>query len=85
VTDGIQTTDFGFRASLNWRTHEVTTTYLFLDQGMVFLSLVNKIDKKNIRKLFCQDEITQKAIKLIPDYSNSCTCRIKPHLRDKMK
>lgn len=84
VTDGIQTTDFGFRASLNWRTHEVTTTYLVLDQGMTFLSLVNKIDKKNIRKLFCQDEITQKSIKSIPDYSNSCTGRIKPHLRDRV-
>jgi hypothetical protein len=85
VTDGIRTTDFGFRASLNWRTHEVTTTYLVLDQGMAFLSLVNKIDKKNIRKLFCQDEITRQAIKLIPDYSNSCTGGIKPHLRDKMR
>jgi hypothetical protein len=73
VTDGIQTTDFGFRASLNWSTHEVTTTYLVLDQGMAFLSLVNKIDNKNIRKLFCQDEITRQAIKLIPDYSKSCT------------
>jgi hypothetical protein len=73
VTDGIQTTDFGFRASLNWSTHDVTTTYLVLDQSMTFLSLVNKIDNKNIRKLFCQDEITHQAIKLIPDYTNSCT------------
>jgi hypothetical protein len=76
VTDGIQTFDFGFRASVNWQTREVATVYLALDQGMAFLSLVNRTNNRTngrIRELFCQDEITWEAINLISDYRNSCT------------
>ena len=72
VTDGTQTFDFGFRASVNWRTREVSAVYLVLDQCMAFLSLVNHRANGRIRELFCQDDITLRAISLIPDYGNSC-------------
>ena len=72
VTDGTQTFDFGFRASVNWQTSEVASVYLVLDQSMAFLSLFNGITNGVIRELFCQDEITLSAISLIPEYSNSC-------------
>jgi len=72
VTDGTQTFDFGFRASVNWQKHEVATVYLVLDQSMAFLGLVNLQTHGRLRKLFCQDAITRNAISLIPDYSQSC-------------
>lgn len=72
VTDGTEELDFGFCASVNWQTGEVTTAYLVLDQSMSFLSLVNYIKGGLIHELFCQDTITLKAISLIPDYSCSC-------------
>jgi hypothetical protein len=72
VTDGTQTFDFGFRASVNWQNNEVASTYLVLDQNMAFLSLYNYLTNGAIRQIFCQDEITLNAISLIPEYSNSC-------------
>jgi hypothetical protein len=72
VTIGEQTFDFGFRSSVNWKTGEVSSVYLALDQGMSFLSLINHRTSGQIRKLFCQDDITQVAVSAIPDYSNSC-------------
>jgi hypothetical protein len=74
ITNGIQSFDFGFRSSVNWQTVEVATVYLVLDQCMSFLSLVNYLRDGDgiIRRLFCQDTITQRAIELIPDYCISC-------------
>jgi len=72
VTDGEQTFDFGFHASVDWQKNEVASVYLVLDQSMAFLSLVNHATKGRIRSLFCQDRITQSAISKIPDYKNSC-------------
>ncbi len=70
VTDGNEELDFGFRASVMWQTGEVASVYLVLDQSMSFLSLVNRVINGRIRKLFCQDDITLRAIDLIPDYSH---------------
>jgi hypothetical protein len=72
VTDGTQTFDFGFRASVNWELGEIASVYLVLDQSMAFLSLVNRATHGGFRDLFCEDEITSAAISLIPDYMNSC-------------
>lgn len=71
--DGAQEFNYGFRASVNWKTGEVAPVYLVLDQSMAFLSLVNAATSGQIRSLFCQDTIAQTAINLIPDYSGSCT------------
>jgi hypothetical protein len=72
ATDGAGAFDYGLRASVNWQTAEVATVYLVQDQGMSFLSLVNHRLNGRIRDAFCEDEITQRAIDLIPDYGNSC-------------
>jgi len=72
VTDGHERFDFGFCASLNWQTGEVASVYLVLDQSMAFLSLANHRINGHIRELFCQDDITLRAINMIPDYGNSC-------------
>lgn len=73
LLDGIKKIDLGFRASVNWKTGEVSSIYLFLDQSMAFLSIINKIDHGRIRKYFCQDSIIRQAKILIPDYRNSCS------------
>ena len=74
VTDGEQWFDFGFRASVDWKQAQnqepaaVATTYLFLDQSMAFLSLVNEITNGRLRELFHQDEIVKLATAKIADY-----------------
>lgn len=52
VTDGAQSTDFGFRSSVNWRTGQVSTVYLVLDQAMAFLTLANSATGGTIRALY---------------------------------
>ena len=69
---GAQQIDFGFRASVNWEDGPVTHDYLFLDQSMAFLSLVNKRENGIIRRYFCQDLIALRIKARIPDYTNSC-------------
>jgi hypothetical protein len=69
---GGQQLDFGFRASVNWEDGQVTHDYLFLDQSMAFLSLVNKRENGIIRQYFCQDLIALRIKARIPDYTNSC-------------
>lgn len=71
VINGAQQMDFGFRASVSWKTGRVASTYLFLDQSMAFLSLVNQRDQGRIRQHFCQDPIMVQ-VKALPDYRNSC-------------
>jgi cyclic beta-1,2-glucan synthetase len=72
VSDGTKLLDFGFRASVDWRTGKVTPDSLFLDQSMAFLSLVNKLDRGSIRNYICQDPIARRIKARIPDYANSC-------------
>ncbi|NJO15024.1 MAG: hypothetical protein HC877_04530 [Thioploca sp.] len=78
VTDGEQQFDFGFRASVDWeraknkKPDAVATTYLFLDQSMAFLSLVNEITNGRLRELFHQDEMVKSATAQIADYAK-CT------------
>ncbi len=73
--DGAQRIDYGFRASVDWKTSppRVTSLQLFLDQSMGFLGLVNQRDHGQIRRYFCRDAIAQHAKALIPDYQNSCS------------
>lgn len=72
VINGIQQIDFGFRASVSWKKRQVAPYYLFLDQSMAFLSLVNKRTQGSIRRHICQDPVAAQAKQLIPDYANSC-------------
>ena len=72
ASDGNLAYEFGFRASLNWKTGQVATVYLVLDQSMAFLSLVNQSRAGFLRQQFCQDSIMQQAIRTIPDYAESC-------------
>jgi len=60
--------DYGFRASVNWKTKELAFKQLVLDQGMVVLGLANHITKGRLRAVFHKDPIVQNAIRLINDY-----------------
>ena len=73
VTNDNDSSDFGFRSSVNWVTGGMSSVYLVLDQGMSFLSLANYINHDTIQTLFCQDTITFRAVESIPDYKNSCS------------
>jgi hypothetical protein len=68
VTDGKEKYDFGFRASVDWKSKKNASCYLILDQAMAFLSLCNNQTSSLIRKLFSQDKIAIKAVKRISDY-----------------
>ncbi|HNP71681.1 MAG TPA: hypothetical protein PKK15_11245 [Kouleothrix sp.] len=72
ASDGLHTYDYGFRASASWRTGEVATLSLLLDQAMAFLSLANAASGNRIRALFCRDPIAQAATTQIADYAGSC-------------
>lgn len=72
AADGITIYDYGFRDSLLWPARQIAEFYLSLDQGMLFLSLVNHQPPGRIRSWFCLDPIAQAAIKKIPGYTGSC-------------
>jgi hypothetical protein len=66
--DGMRKYDYGFRASVNWKTKELASKQLVLDQAMVILGLANHITKGRLRAIFHKDPIVQNAIRLINDY-----------------
>lgn len=60
---------FGFRDSLNWKTGEVSTNYLSLDQGMLFLSLANALHDGIVWKAVAQEPTVQRGVEAIPDFT----------------
>ena len=60
--------DFGFRDAYDLKSGRVTPNYLVLDQAMLFLSLVNFLERGRIQKLFLSYPPVKDAIPLIPEY-----------------
>jgi hypothetical protein len=72
ASDGTGSFDLGFRSAVNWRTREVSSNQLILEQAMLFLSLCNDLKDDSIRKLFCRDPIAS-ARGLIPEFAATCS------------
>ena len=60
---------FGFRDAIDIESREVTNNYLYLDQGMLFLSLVNFLRADVIRKAGDAESEVKKTKKRISDYN----------------
>lgn len=59
---------FGFRDAIDLSTKEVTSSYLILDQGMLFLSIVNALKDGAIIRWVAQDPAVRKGRELISEY-----------------
>ena len=62
---------YGFRDGVNWVTGEVTDKYLFLDQGMLFLALVNFSEDGLLSKTFGGDPMVVRGKAAIPEYRDA--------------
>lgn len=60
---------FGFRDSVNWKSGQVSPTYLMLDQTMIFLSLANVLYDGVVWKQFEKDPVVRKGLTRIREYS----------------
>jgi hypothetical protein len=60
--------NFGFRDAIDIKTKEVTNNYLYLDQGMIFLTLVNYLKDNILRKAVESQPEIAKTKSLLLDY-----------------
>lgn len=65
---GVRTPKDGFLDSVNVKTGEKSKQFLMLDQGMLFLSLANYLQKDWVRKQFQAHPIVQKGRRLIAEF-----------------
>ena len=56
---------FGFRDAVNWKTGEVTKSYLTLDQAMAFLSLANLLYDGVVWKTFAEDPTVRQGLETL--------------------
>jgi hypothetical protein len=59
---------FGFRDAMDIKTKEVANNYLYLDQGMIFLTLVNYLRDNILRKAVESQPEISKTKSLLSDY-----------------
>ena len=57
--------EYGFYDAVDPETGKVTHKYLALNQGMLFLSVVNHLKDQSIQKYFATDPIAVKALAVI--------------------
>lgn len=64
---GGRSPQFGFRDSMNWKTGEVSKSYLTANQAMAFLSLANLLSDGIVWKSFREDPIVQAGLKILSE------------------
>ena len=72
---------YGFRDAIDIQTKEMTQNYLYLDQGMIFLTLVNYLKGNALRKAVEREPEIRRAKYKISDYAPQDTFEFETILR----